>query len=245
MRWIKHDVDANQDAKLQNVLLDYGLEGYGLYWYCIELIAGKVSPENITFELEHDARIIARNVGSTAQKVEEMMRYFVELGLFEDSEGTITCIKIATRLNKSMTSNPEMRAIIGMLKNHDPVMTKSPTVMKDKIRLDKSKEPSQSKIAEKETIPVKEIVEAYNEICTNMPEAKTISQKQKRIIWLKARWREQDKADQNLDWWRGYFKWCNEHPQLTGQQEGFNWIASLEDLVNASKFQRLIEKGSL
>jgi len=104
---------------------------------------------------------------------------------------------------------------------------------------------TQSKIAEKEAIPVKEIVEAYNEICTNMPEAKTISQKQKRIIWLKARWREQDKADQNLDWWRGYFKWCNEHPQLTGQQEGFNWIASLEDLVNASKFQRLIEKGSL
>jgi len=140
MRWIKHDVDANQDAKLQNVLLDYGLEGYGLYWYCIELIAGKVSPENITFELEHDARIIARNVGSTAQKVEEMMRYFVELGLFEDSDGTITCIKIATRLNKSMTSNPEMRAIIGMLKNHDPVMTKSPTVMKDKIRLEEIRE---------------------------------------------------------------------------------------------------------
>ncbi|WP_150137954.1 DUF6291 domain-containing protein [Candidatus Enterovibrio escicola] len=104
---------------------------------------------------------------------------------------------------------------------------------------------TQSKIAEKETIPVKEIVEAYNEICTNMPEAKTISQKQKRIIWLKARWREQDETDQNLDWWRGYFKWCNEHPQLTGQQEGFSWIASLEDLVNASKFQRLIEKGSL
>lgn len=24
MRWIKHDTDANQDAKLQNVLLDYG-----------------------------------------------------------------------------------------------------------------------------------------------------------------------------------------------------------------------------
>ena len=77
MKWVKHDTDANQDAKLQNVLLDYGLEGYGLYWYCIELIAGKVDKDNITFELEHDARIIARSVGSTAQKVEEMMRYFV------------------------------------------------------------------------------------------------------------------------------------------------------------------------
>ena len=82
MQWIKHDTDANQDAKLQNVMLDYGLEGYGLYWYCIELIAGKVDKDHITFELEHDARIIARNTGSTAQKVEEMMKYFVNYRSF-------------------------------------------------------------------------------------------------------------------------------------------------------------------
>ncbi|ANY29610.1 hypothetical protein BOX08_gp45 [Pseudoalteromonas phage BS5] len=146
MRWIKHDTDANQDAKLQNVLLDYGLEGYGLYWYCIELIAGKVDKDNITFELEHDARIIARNVGSTAQKVEEMMRYFVELGLFEDSQGTITCLKLARRLDKSMTSNPEMRQLIENIKSHDSIMTKSEKPMQDKNRLDKNKDIDQSKI---------------------------------------------------------------------------------------------------
>lgn len=152
MKWIKHDTDANQDAKLQNVLLDYGLEGYGLYWYCIELIAGKVDKDNITFELEHDARIIARNVGSTAQKVEEMMRYFVELGLFEDSQGTITCLKLARRLDKSMTSNPEMRQLIENIKNHDGVMTQSEKPMQDKIRLDKNKDIDQSKIAREELI---------------------------------------------------------------------------------------------
>lgn len=139
MRWVKHDTDANQDNKLQNVLLDYGLEGYGLYWYCIELIAGKVDKDNITFELEHDARIIARNVGSTPQKVEEMMRYFVELGLFENCEGTITCLKLAKRLDKSMTSNPEMRLIIDNLKNPDSVMTASEKPMQDKIRLDQNR----------------------------------------------------------------------------------------------------------
>lgn len=136
MKWIKHDTDANNDAKLQNVLLDYGLEGYGLYWYCIELIAGKVDKNNITFELEHDARIIARNVGSTAQKVEEMMRYFVDAGLFESSDGVITCFKLARRLDQSMTSNPEMRSIIDSLKNHDGVMTESRKPMQDKIRLE-------------------------------------------------------------------------------------------------------------
>ncbi|QMP81701.1 hypothetical protein [Vibrio phage XM1] len=127
MKWFKHDTDANQDAKLQNVLLDYGLEGYGLYWYCIEQIAGKVDKDNITFELEHDARIIARNTGSTPQKIEEMMRYFVSVGLFENTSGLITCLKLAKRLDKSMTSNSEMRSIIENLKkqNHDGVMTES------------------------------------------------------------------------------------------------------------------------
>lgn len=139
MQWIKHDTDANQDAKLQNVLLDYGIEGYGLYWYCIELIAGKVDKNNITFELEHDARIIARNVGSTAQKVEEMMKYFVDIGLFECSNNTITCLKLAKRLDQSMTSNPQMREIIKNFKCHDGIMTNHDDIMQDQIRSDKNR----------------------------------------------------------------------------------------------------------
>lgn len=115
MKWIKHDTDANQDNKLQNVLLDYGLEGYGLYWYCLELIGSKVDKDSITFELEHDSRVIARNTGSTAQKVEEMMRYFVTQRLFESTDNVITCLAMAKRLDKSMTSNPQMRDVIGSL----------------------------------------------------------------------------------------------------------------------------------
>lgn len=97
MKWFKHDTDANMDAKLQEVMLDYGLEGYGLYWYCIELIAQNTNGDNLTFELEHDARIIARNTGSTAQKVEQMMKSFVELGLLDANNGHIFCLKLAAR----------------------------------------------------------------------------------------------------------------------------------------------------
>lgn len=150
MHWFKHDADASQDAKLQNVLLDYGLEGYGLYWYCLELIVGKIDVDNITFELEHDARIIARNTGSTAQKVEEMMRYFVAQGLFESSaSGNVTCLKLAKRLDKSMTSNHKMRELIDKIRgkshdavmiNHDNNMINHDGVMQDKIRRDKNRD---------------------------------------------------------------------------------------------------------
>jgi hypothetical protein len=137
MEWFRHDSNANLDEKLQEVLLDYGLEGYGLYWYCIELIVGKTSADNITFEIKHDARIIARNTGSTPQRVEEMMKRFISVGLFENTNGKITCLKVAKRLMSSATSNPQMRNIIHNIKqHHDPVMTQSNIVMKDKIRLD-------------------------------------------------------------------------------------------------------------
>ena len=143
MHWYQHDSNANMDAKLQEVLLDYGLEGYGLYWYCLELIVSKVDKDNVTFELEHDCRMIAKNTGSTPQKVQEMMQKMVHLGLFEQSDGVITCLKVAKRLNQSMTSNPKMREILSNIKGLEvesakctTVMMKSENVMQDKSTLD-------------------------------------------------------------------------------------------------------------
>lgn len=68
------------------------------------------------------------------------MKYFVKLGLFECSDNVISCLKMARRLDKSMTSNDKMRELIGCLKksNPDGVMTLSDSVMQDKKRLDKS-----------------------------------------------------------------------------------------------------------
>jgi hypothetical protein len=131
LKWYKHDSDANMDARLQEVLLDYGLEGYGLYWYCLELITNKVTSDNITFTLEHDARVIARNTGSTVQKVEEMMKKFVSLGLFEEDGGIITCFKLAKRLDQSMTNSPKMRVFIDSIRKKQNVMTSSTNVMKE------------------------------------------------------------------------------------------------------------------
>jgi hypothetical protein len=144
MEWFRHDSNANLDDKLQQVLLNYGLEGYGLYWYCIELIVNKVSADNITFELKHDARVIARNTGSTPQKVEEMMKHFVELGLFEaHANGLITCMKVAKRLSASATSNQYMRKIIHSINtNNDlqlPSCHRHDDIMKEENRIEEKK----------------------------------------------------------------------------------------------------------
>lgn len=139
MEWFKHDSNANFDEKLQQLLIDYGLEGYGLYWYCLELIVNKISKDNISFELKHNARIIARNTGSSEQKISEMMNYLVQIGLFSNQNGLIYCTKIAKRLSTSATSNPEMRLLISninkQLAEQEAIMDKShDAVMKEENR---------------------------------------------------------------------------------------------------------------
>ena len=140
MKWFKHESTANMDAKLQEILLDYGLEGYGLYWYCLELIANNVEPEKLTFELEHDCRIIARNTGSTVQKVQEMMSKFVELGLFENTSGMITCLKLAKVSDdytaKLVRKNPPQTRIDTGARQTPTNSEKNPL---DKIRIDKNR----------------------------------------------------------------------------------------------------------
>lgn len=133
MKWFKHDTDANMDAKLQEVMLDYGLEGYGLYWYCIELIAQNVNGDNLTFELEHDARIIARNTGSTPQKVEQMMTSFVNLGLLNADNGHVFCLKLASRCD-DFTAKAVRRKGVKTITNQSVGV--SPT-NSDKVHLEK------------------------------------------------------------------------------------------------------------
>jgi hypothetical protein len=100
MQWFKHESAANNDAKLKKLRMKYGLEGYGLYWYCLELVASNVTQKNITFELEHDAEILSFDLGIHQDRIAEMMGYMVDLGLFESTCGVVTCLSLAKRADE-------------------------------------------------------------------------------------------------------------------------------------------------
>lgn len=94
MKWFKHMSYAGNDGKLRRLKLKYGMQGYGLYWHLLENIASSVEPHNLTFELDHDSEIIAADTGINYELVQEMMSYMVDLGLFEQEYGVITCLKM-------------------------------------------------------------------------------------------------------------------------------------------------------
>lgn len=136
LKWFKHDSNAHCDAKMKKLRHKYGITGYGLYWYCIELIAGRVEKENITFQLEEDAEIIALEWSLDQIKVQEIMAYMVNVGLFEESSGVITCFKLAQRLDDTQSKNPQIKQIQKSLKNQQVGETPNNS---DQIRLDKTR----------------------------------------------------------------------------------------------------------
>lgn len=139
MKWFKHDSDAHADAKLRKVRLKYGMQGYGLYWYCLELIARGVEKHRLTFELEHDAELIAVDTGISRDLVEDMMRYMSDIGLFEQSCGVITCLKMAHRTDeytaKLISKSPNVPIV--SRQNPDSVGTKS--VLREEKRREENK----------------------------------------------------------------------------------------------------------
>lgn len=102
--------------------------------------------KNITFALEEDAETIATEWGLDQLKVQEMMLYMVELGLFEnDHLGRVTCMKLANRLDDTNSKNPEIKRILSGLKGKDSeklrqTPTNSEYLGPDKTRLDKTKD---------------------------------------------------------------------------------------------------------
>jgi len=175
MKWYKHDTDASSDAKIKKLLLRYGATGYAVYFHCLELIVAAVDENRITFELEHDSEIIADNlkiVGNASESgmeiVEKIMRYIVELKLFENHDGRITCMKVLKRLDQSMTSNAQMRRIIAGAKesngkimiesgpHHDSVMIESCKSRGDETRGDEKEKKRAPKTAYAENVHMTE-----------------------------------------------------------------------------------------
>jgi len=154
MKWFKHDSNASSDAKIKKLLIRHGAVGYAVYFHCIELITADLSESNLTFELEHDSEIIADNlkiVGTGTESgleiVEKIMITLIELDLFMDNNNRILCLKLAKRLDTSMTSNPLFRARIK--ESHDIVMTESCKKRLEETRTEKEETKKEEKRKEK------------------------------------------------------------------------------------------------
>ena len=251
MQWFKHDSNASQDAKLKRLRMKYGLEGYGLYWYCIELIATNVDQNNLTFELEHDSEIIAFDTGIHAERINEMMAYMVNLGLFESNNNAITCLKMLKRLDQSMTSNKVMREMITKAKSsHDAVMINHDSVMQEENRIDKNKDmPTE---VDYTRILIDQVMDLYNTIkSTEQPNWTAIESRtkarhtltKKRIQDVQKRIKSKEPRE-TLAWFTNFLTALSGHQFYSGRPKfngdsGYKW--NFDSLFREKNFVAAIE----
>lgn len=249
MKWFKHDSDANTDAKLKRVRMKYGMEGYGLYWYCLELIASGVDKHRLTFELEHDSEIIAYDTGIHRERVEEMMCYFVDLSLFENVSGTVTCLKMANRTDEYIAKM--LRGGSGQTPDKLPTQSgpstdKVPSTRTEQNRLDQTRgEEKRTNQTDDDALasgvpqcPHQSIIDLYHETCLALRRVGEWTPERQKL--LRSRWRENTDR-QSLDWWRGYFERVAASDFLCGRTDNSDFTADLEWLVRPKNMPKVLE----
>lgn len=260
MRWFKHDSDAGIDVKLKRVRMKYGMEGYGLYWHCLESIARGIDENKFTFELEDDAEIIAHDTGIHHQLVQEMMVFMVNLGLFEEAGGRITCLKMLRRLDQSMISNPKLREVIKtakqnhdpLAKNHDAIMTASAKPMQEENRIEENRKEYIQPLVDvqqaetstrggnkrQKAIPYKQIQDLYNQnfgFNVWARSSSVLTEKTKRQI------AKVNKHMESLDDWAGYFGFCSREPWINGTTRDSDWKPDIDYLTREKTHAKMAD----
>jgi hypothetical protein len=148
VKWFKHDSNASLDAKLKRLKHKYGMEGYGLYWYLLECVARTIEAHNLTFELEEDAELIAAEVNIHRDRVEEMMVFMCDQGLFENSGGRITCLKMASRSDEYTAKALRKSSKVLPVSGHTPDKVPPKRIERKKEKINKFVPPTLEQLTE-------------------------------------------------------------------------------------------------
>src|SRR3990167_2477445 len=103
MRWLKHDTGARNDVRLKLVRRKFGMEGYGIYFAILELIGERIERENVEdwgyVDCLYNVPTLSDELSVSVQHLENIIKCFIEVGLFEEKNGRLYCGKIHKRLD--------------------------------------------------------------------------------------------------------------------------------------------------
>lgn len=98
MRWIKHLTAAHIDQNIQDLLAEFGAEGYGVYWIILELLGSQLDAENNDPVYRLTYKKWAETCTISVQKFKKISKFFSELGMFfietDEKFATVRCPKM-------------------------------------------------------------------------------------------------------------------------------------------------------
>jgi len=221
MKWFKHDSDALNDPKIKSLKFKYGMEGYGIYFGLLELIARDVEDDldNVGLLSEDwSDDLLLGEFGVSSDKLREVFSYMSKVGLIIEENGSIRIPKIAERTDDYVSR---------LLRNEGKkesspniVRTKSNKVVLEQNRIDKNRIDNKETIKEKKSLDYLRSEEGHNEIYEKFPDCKKKDldvEIEKAIDWLKSKGRVQkDNMAFMRNWIRKAVKDGNVAFQMVG-----------------------------
>ena len=134
MKWFKHQSDMRYDTKIRRLISKFGVAGYGVYNFILEAITQRLDTDSPIPDLEDTSADVAEYLGMDTLKVEEIILFCMQQGLFEQSEltGRIVCPKLYKYIDKASTRSKEIRQMIENYNNTEQGLILSGTVS-DKV----------------------------------------------------------------------------------------------------------------
>lgn len=82
MKWIRHQSDSYTNLKHQQVIAQFGVEGYGLYWICLELVC----QQGTHFRIKADRNwksVLAYITRAEPKKIDAALVFFASISLID------------------------------------------------------------------------------------------------------------------------------------------------------------------
>lgn len=103
MKWYKHESSARHDVKIKILMQNHGVEGYGIYFIMLEVIAEYAKENNIAewgfVDKIHSVETLAAEAGVTPDKLRKVLETCNKLDLFQKKNGRLFCEQILKRLD--------------------------------------------------------------------------------------------------------------------------------------------------
>lgn len=112
MIWFKHSATALNDAKILKLIAKHGMEGYGIYFAIIEILAHELTPNKMDCILEHDIQTLASLFRKEEDDMQTLADNFISYNLFTKTpDGKLQCLKLLDRLDNTAVKNPKIKGI--------------------------------------------------------------------------------------------------------------------------------------
>lgn len=98
MLWFRHFSAAGRDEKLLAVKDEFGMEGYGVYWSILEVIADQMTHENNQYFVDLSIKNWRKITEFSPKKLQKYLTFLSEISLFS----------VEFRQNSIMVSCPKM-----------------------------------------------------------------------------------------------------------------------------------------